>query len=81
MLAGIWAKLAGYAAAIGGVLLGILYIFNSGKKSARNKIKADTVDKIIDVSKKEKKIDKEIKSSSASSRRDKLRSKYSSDSE
>lgn len=81
MLAAAWAKLAGYGAAIGGVLLAILYIFNKGKKSARNKIKADTVDKIIDVSKKEKKIDKEVDTTSASDLRKRMREQYGSDAE
>ena len=75
------AKLGGYAAAIGGVLLAILYIFKKGKKSARNEIKADAVDKIIDVSKKEKKIDKKVDTTSASDLRKRMREQYGSDAE
>lgn len=72
------AKLAGYGAAIGGVLLGILYIFNSGKKSARNKIKLDTMKTKIDVMEKNEVIDEKIDNTSDDELRKRMRRDHSS---
>lgn len=69
-------------AIVGGVVavLGILFaVRQSGKKAARDEIKADTVDKIIEVSTKEKEIEKVNNDLGAKSRRDELL-KYASDS-
>jgi len=64
------------AAILGGVVavLGILFaVFLKGKKAAREEIKADTVDKIIEIDKKEREIDQDIRDKPISDIRDGLR--------
>lgn len=63
-------------AILGGVvaILGILFaVRQSGKRAARDEIKADTVDKIIEIDKKEREIDQDIRDKPISDIRDKLR--------
>jgi len=63
-------------AILGGVvaILGILFaVRQSGKRAAREEIKADTVDKIIEIDKKEREIDQDIRDKPISDIRDKLR--------
>ena len=79
------AKLAGYAAAIGGVLALLLTIFYKGKKSGRKEVKdavnAKTTEVVIETVKKEKKIDQAIESTPTDKLRDKLRQDWSGNSD
>lgn len=82
-LASIGAKVWGYVAAFGGFILAMLLFWNKAKKAGKKEVKdavnAKSTDKVIDTIKKEKEIEKDIKATPASSRREQLR-RYTSDS-
>lgn len=85
---GVWAWLTSrvgrIAASIGGVLLAALYLFKRGErkgaKKLKNKVNSQTVDAVLKTVKKEKEIDEEVKSASATERRNRLREYATSDS-
>lgn len=72
-LATLKTKLIAIAGGVIAVLGILLAVRQSGKKAARDEIKADTVDKIIEVVEKEKEIEKEVDTMPRSTKRDKLR--------
>lgn len=72
------AKFGVYLAGILGVLGLLVGVFFKGKKAARQEVKAETVEKIIEIVTKEKEIGKVNNDLGTKSRRDELR-KYASD--
>lgn len=79
MFTGLGLKLAGFGAAIVGVLLGILAIFKKGERSAENRISLETKDAEIDIMKKNEAIDEKIDNSSDAELRERMQRDHSSD--
>ena len=71
-------KFGVYLAGFVGVLGLLIGVFFKGKKAARQEVKAETVEKIIEIVTKEKEIEKINNDLGTKSRRDELR-KYASD--
>lgn len=69
-------------AALGGIVaigLAILYIFNKGGKSARDKIQAKTAETIIKTVKERQEVEEDNRNIGADARRDRLFDEYSDD--
>jgi uncharacterized ion transporter superfamily protein YfcC len=81
-LDGIGAKIGGYIALALGSLVALVTVFNkiknSGRKEVRDKVNAETKDKIIEVMKDDKEIEETNRAMPADARRDRLR-EYASD--
>jgi hypothetical protein len=82
-LDGIGAKIGGYIALALGSLVALVTVFNkiknSGREEVRDKVNAETKDKIIEVMKDDKEIETTNRSMSGDDRRAELRRKYASD--
>jgi hypothetical protein len=77
MLGGLGVKIWGYIAAAGGALLAVLMFWNKAKNAGRKEVKdavnAKTTEKVIDMVKKAKKNEDEIRSTPLDVKRNKLR--------
>lgn len=72
-LATLKGKLIAILGGVVAVLSILLTVYRKGVTAARDEIKADTVDKIIDIDKKEKEIDEQIRNDDISDVRNRLR--------